>query len=320
MNVLIIGVSGFLGRAIASSATMRGLNVFGLSRSKMVDGDIAATYLTGDRNLPDCIANVVYEQHIDVVVDVIAMTLDATKALMSELDGRISQYVMLSSSDVYRNYELLHRKAVGTPTRLSVDEDSELRSTRYPYRGEQRRKLDSPDQYLDDYDKIPIEQAVRQLSSNWTVLRLPMVYGPGDRQRRFRWAIEPMAKHKEQLVIPRVWADAVSTYGYVENVGAAISTTLGDDHASKQVFNVAESNPTCHFEWANRIATVMDWNGKIKLTDDPANSFAQRLERLDLTVPFRIDDSRIRNQLGYSEVVDETECLKRTVLDEIRRL
>lgn len=320
MNVLVIGVNGFIGHAVAACLVANGTNVFGLSRSENPSCILEATYLVGDRNSPTGIREIVAAKNIDVVVDVLAMTLEETQALLLELDGRIAQYVMLSSSDVYRNYELLHRKTDGTPIAGIVDEESPLRKTRYPYRSEPRRAADDPERYLDEYDKIPIEEAVQRLRTAWTILRLPMVYGPGDRQRRFRWAIEPMAKRDESLVIPRAWANSVATYGYVQNVGAAIATTLGNGLAFRQVFNIAESNPANHFEWANRIASVMDWDGRIESVDDPTGSFARRLEGLDLTVPFRIDGRKIRNKLGYSELVDEKEGLKRTVLDEINRL
>jgi len=317
MNVLIVGVNGFIGRAIASDATAQGLNVIGVSRSEPMEGDISATYLRGDRCSRNFIREIVLSRKIDVVVDVIAMTLADTKRLIAELDGQISQYVMLSSCDVYRNYELLHRKSVGTPTAECVDEDSSLRVTRYPYRGEVPRETN--DQYLSDYDKIPVEQAVQQLVSDWTILRLPMVYGPGDKQRRFRWAIGPMTQRRPSLVMPRIWADWETTYGYVENVAAAITAVLGNGAALKRVFNIAGVDQVNHFEWATRIAKVMKWNGNIEISNDPAKPIARSLQGLDLTVPFKIDGGRFRAELGFSEMVGVEACLKHTVADEISR-
>ena len=320
MNVLIIGVNGFLGRAIASRSVSLGHRVFGVSRSETATPDISGIYLVGDRSHPKRIAELVIEKQINVVVDVIAMTLPETQALISELDNLVSQYVMLSSSDVYRNYELLHRKARGTPTLGFVDECSELRSTRYPYRQEPRRAENAADRYLDDYDKIPIEEAVKRLSVHWTILRLPMVYGPGDKQRRFRWAIEPMAKGEKCLLIPKAWGEFLTTYGYIDNVAAAIAITIGNSKAARQVFNVAEETPTDHFKWADRIANVMKWSGTIETTEDPDHPFARRIRALDLTVPFRIDGRRLRNQLEFSDIVDLQTALEQTVIDETNRL
>lgn len=77
-------------------------------------------------------------------------------------------------------------------TATALAEDAPLRSRAFPYRRAALRAADDPDQYLDDYEKIPIEAAVLRRAGAWTILRLPMVYGPGAKQRRFAWAIEPM--------------------------------------------------------------------------------------------------------------------------------
>lgn len=223
---------------------------------------------------------------------------------------------MISSSDVYANYELLHKRAKGGAISFAVDEESPLRSTAYPYRDEKPRSNDSPDKYLDDYDKISIETAIRQLSSVWTILRLPMVYGPGDKQMRFRWAIAPMLRDRDRLIIPRDWANWQSTYGYIDNVGAAIATTLGQERAHNQVFNVAEEMPISQLEWAQKFAEARGWRGVIEVTDDPRDPFLKRLAGLDLKVPFKIKGDKLRQTLGFSDVVSELPALERTIVSE----
>lgn len=59
---------------------------------------------------------------------------------------------------------------------MPLTEDSELRRDRYPYRGAGLEGVP------DDYDKLDVEE--RWLDRGAVVLRLPMVYGPHDRQRR----------------------------------------------------------------------------------------------------------------------------------------
>jgi len=320
MNVLIIGINGFLGKAIAATiAPGERVNVFGVSRSTTPTDDVEATYIVADRALPKTIADVVISRRIDVVVDVLAMTLGETQALVSELDGHIAQYVMLSSSDVYRNYELLHRKAEGEPVAESVNEESPFRTTRYPYRLSPRRALSDPDKYLDEYEKITIEEAVRKISSDWTILRLPMVYGPGDKQRRFRWAIRHFSKTEEPLVLPSAWARFVSTYGYINNVAQGIALTLGNAKAVNAIYNVGESILVDHQTWASRIARVMNWPGVVEISDEHPSKFDKIVQAIDLSVPFRISSARIRRELGFQETVSISETLKRTVEDELAR-
>lgn len=255
---------------------------------------------------------------IAVVVDVIPMVLGDTQPILSALDGEIEQLVMISSSDVYANYELLQRRRTGTPEREAVVETSALRRTRYPYRGAQPRDRDDPDRFLDDYDKIPIESAIRELSCPWTILRLPMVYGPGDKQKRFRWAIAPMLAGEASLRIPALWASWQSSYGFIDNVGAAIAAALGNERALNQTFNIAEERHLTQLQWAQRLASSIDWNGNIELIDDPEDPFQSRLANLDLQVPFKISGSKLRRELKCSEIVSETIALERTIESEKR--
>jgi len=317
MNVLILGINGFLGSAISRRAIARGHRVFGLSRSDSAKVDQAVTYLVGDRARPDAIAGVVDRNKIDVLVDVIAMTLEDTQPLITYVDRKIAQYVMLSSSDVYRNYELFQGKATGSPNIESVNENSELRATRFPYRGQVPRKQGSPDRYLDDYDKIPIEAATRQMSSNWTILRLPMVYGPGDKQRRFRWAIKPMSNGAADILLPKAWLDWHSTYGYIDNVAEGVALTLGNQKAMNRVFNIGEQPSISHLDWATRIADVLGWKGSITHGEDPNSPFVQGLTGLNLNVPFKLSSTRIRRDLGFNEIVSETQRLSRTIDAEL---
>jgi len=320
MNVLIIGINGFLGASIATGAIAGGCRVTGMARSSTstFDGDIA--YIVGDRRNSDLVRKVVMENKIDVVVDVIAMTISTTDPILSCLDGLVDHYIMVSSSDVYANYELLHRRVKGDPELRSVDEDSPLRSTLFPYRESKPRKESDPDKYLDEYDKIPIEQAVQRLSSAWTVLRLPMVYGPGDKQHRFRWAIEPMLRGADRLVIPIGWSNWVSTYGYIDNVGAAVAFAAGNASSKNCVFNLAEINPVSQLEWAKKFARHLKWDGVIEMTDDPGDDFARRVSRLDLNVPLKISGTRFRNGLGYADLVDERTALERTIASELENM
>jgi len=319
MRGLILGVNGFLGAPLARSLSARGHEVVGLSRSREPQFPLAGTYVCADRRDAGAVLEVVAKHAVDVVLDVLPMSLADTGALLSSLDGRVRQYVMLSSGDVYRNYELLHRRARGRALSTGLDEDAPLRATRYPYRADDPRPLGDPDRSLDDYDKIPVEAAVRRLGTGWTILRLPMIYGPGDRQRRFRWAIGHMARSSEPLVLPRAWSRWVTTYGYVENVAGAIALTAGNELALNRTFNLAEASPTDHREWARRIAEVMGWRGEIRETDDAADPFARRLSGLDLGVPLRFDSGRIRRELGFVDAVSMTEGLERTVADELDR-
>jgi len=317
MNVLIIGINGFIGDAIASSALSKGHKLFGLSRSPKPLLGPGVIYIVGDRQRYGVVSDVIKQYNIDILVDVVAMTLEGTQPLLNSVNGKIKQYVLISSIDVYRNYELFQGNANGTPQTEYIDEDSELRKSRFPYRQNVPRASESVDSYLDDYDKIPIESAAKKMTSPWTILRLPMVYGPGDKQHRFRWAIKPMATGAQELLLPKTWMDWQSTYGYIQNVGEAVALTLGTTRAHNRIFNIGEQRPTNHGEWAKRIAKAVGWEGTIKYGEDPSSPLAQGIEHLDLSVPFNISSSRIRKELGFREIVDQDESMKDTINAEM---
>ena len=316
MRVLIIGCRGFIGQAIAASTSARGIETFGLGRSASDEINRAWNYVQADRTDYDGIRDILERNDIDVVIDVIPMVLSDTRPLLTAFEGKIEQYVMISSADVYANYELLHKKSAGTPLTDAADERSRLRTSLYPYRLPEARTLEDPKQYLDNYDKIPIERAVQELACAWTILRLPMVYGPGDRQRRFRWAIAPMLKGVESLSLPRAWAEWTTTYGYIENVGAAIASTVGQHQAYGEIFNVAEESPVSQLSWAKRFAQATSWQGVIEVSDDPSHPILEQTAAIDLDVPFKIDGHHLRKTLNFIDPVDEAAALARTIESE----
>jgi nucleoside-diphosphate-sugar epimerase len=200
-----------------------------------------------------------------------------------------------------------------------MNEQAPLRTSRYPYRAPTPRAADDPMRWMDDYDKIPIEEATQTFRADWTILRLPMVFGPGDRQRRFRWAIEPMRAGADTLEIPPQWADWLTTYGYVENIGAAIALASGHNKASRTILNVGDSEPVAHGEWIERFRRATGWQGAVRETNSPTNPIAKATHRLDLSIPLHISSRKLCGELSFAPPIDVHSCVERTVADEACR-
>ncbi len=143
-----------------------------------------------------------------------------------------------------------------------------------------------------------------------------MVYGPGDRQRRFRWAIEPMARGDDVLEVPSAWAGWTSTYGYLEDIAEAIAACAIDDRAAGHTFNLGEREPVDHRAWARRFAAALGWQGTFKETDDPAHPFAQGLAGLDLSAPLAVDTTALRSAIGFVEPTPLADALASTIAAE----
>lgn len=312
MRALVIGGGGAIGQAVVRALAARGDEVLWTSRQAVPSPGLAEGHVQADRAQPDEIARIVRRQRTDTVVDMIAYTPADTLPLLATLDGLIGRHVMVSSGDVYRNYGLLHRLEAGAPDPGPLDEDAPLRATRFPYRGEQPRAIADPARWMDDYDKIPVEAAVRDLAVDWTILRLPMVYGAGDKQRRFRWMVGPMLSGAPLLEAPRPWLAWTTTYGFLGNVGAAVAHAAGHPDAARKVFNVADEPAMDHLAWIERFRSATGWQGEVRATEGDT-PFARAIAGMDLSTPFDVSANRLFAELDFIPPMDAATAARLTV-------
>jgi nucleoside-diphosphate-sugar epimerase len=319
MRVLVLGATGFIGPAVMRALAALGHDPLGVARRPAESR--ALPVLAVDRNDAGAVARAAVAESAGVVVDLLAMTAASTAPLLHVLAGRVGRYVMASSGDVYRRYGALTRKEPDPDASRRLAEDAPLRATRHPYRAEPRRPPGDPAAWMDDYDKIPIEDAARaQADLPAVVARLPMVWGPGDRQRRFRWAIEPMLRNMPRLDMDEAWAAWRATYGYVDDVGHALAL-LATHPDAEGTYNVGAAEAPDHAHWAERFAAVIDWGGGFEHLSrrEVPSPLRERLDALDLSRPMVIDTTKIRNELGFSEVVDPTDAMARNVVWEAEK-
>ncbi|MGR4864139.1 NAD-dependent epimerase/dehydratase family protein [Caulobacter sp. LARHSG274] len=321
MSVLVLGGTGFIGAPLVRRLLADGVETaVGHRGTGAVAAGAASRVL--DRRDVAAVAAVVRELGATTVVDLLAYTEADTLPLVAALSGRIARYVLVSSADVYRNYEGLHRKARPAPILERLTEDSPLRETRFPYRLARPRAAGDPQAWMDAYDKIPLEEAVRaEAGFASTILRLPLVFGPGDRQRRFSWAIRPMVANRPRFVVPHPWASWRATFGYVDDVAAGIALAAVDPRAAGETFNLGRANTPTNLAWAATFAEHLAWPGEVQLAHPRVarGALASAVAGLDLGYPLFLDNARIRRRLGYSEPTPLEEALARTVADETGR-
>jgi nucleoside-diphosphate-sugar epimerase len=150
---------------------------------------------------------------------------------------------------------------------------------------------------------------------SWTILRLPMIFGPGDRNRRFAWAIHSMTRGASDLALDKQWAEWRTSLGYVENVADALVLAATHPAADGRTFNVGPEHVKTNREWAIALKAVVDWRGEIRVMarDTIPEPAQKQLGALDLTVPIRLNTSAIRQTIGYTEVVSEADALAATI-------
>jgi nucleoside-diphosphate-sugar epimerase len=234
---------------------------------------------------------------VDVAIHMWALTERHARAFLDCFRRAAGRAVVISSGDVYRAYGRLKGFEPGPPDPVPLGEEAPLRESRYPDGGE--------------YDKVLVEQALRaQSEMPVTILRFPAVYGPNDAHRLGRW-LRPMLDGAGEVKIEQRFARWRWTHGFAEDVAEAVVLAATDPRAAGRTYNVGElETPT----WAQRLVEVgraVGWSGRIvpapaeELPADPWGS-------LDFSQDLVTGSRRIREELGYRELVPRAEGYRRT--------
>jgi nucleoside-diphosphate-sugar epimerase len=239
MRIVVLGGTRFIGRALVEDLVGAGHGVQVVHRGETEPEDLPPVeHLHLHRSeLPE------QRDHLranrpDAAVDCRAMTrADARSALAAFPSGL--RLVVLSSMDVYRAYGSLRAGLQTDP--VPLDETAPVRQDRYPYRGE------DPD--IPDYEKLDVEE--EYLAAGATILRLPMVYGEHDYQRREEFILRRVRAGRSRIPVgPGTW---LSCWGYVREIARGVRLALESDRAAGQVINLAQV-PTWPVRlWAERI-------------------------------------------------------------------
>jgi nucleoside-diphosphate-sugar epimerase len=302
MRVLVIGGTGFISGATVRALASEGHDVACFHRGGLAAGlPDGAEGIVGDRRRIADHRDALRAWRPDVVVDCVAFNEADTLSLQEALVGHTGRLVVLSSLDVYRAYGRFARTEPGPPDPLPLGEDAALRATRYP-----RRRWVSRDDVMWDYDKIPVEYAtLASKALPGTVLRLPMVFGPGDHKRRRVGSCLDRMKTGRFALHP-AFAAWRWTRCYVDDVARAIVSASTSPAAAGRVYNVGEDDPLTERAWVEAIARVAGWDGPIAEASDvsPEEDFTQHLV---------LDTTRIRADLGWQPVTSLEEALEASI-------
>jgi len=313
MRILLIGGNGFIGRFAVSALTQQGhaVAVFHRGTTAVPAG---VEEIRGNRNQLSRSIQELKRFGPDVVIDLVISSGAQAEELMNIFRGATQRVVMLSSIDVYRAVGILHGTESGPLQEVPLTEESELRRCLHPYPPEGLQHLRKIFAWVtDDYDKIPAEHVVmkdRELPG--TVLRLPMVYGPGDPLRRFYPVVKRIADGRRHIIFPETLAAWRSPRGFVENVAAAIALAATDDRAARRIYNVCEEPSFSELEWARKITAAMWWDGGFVVL--PTESTPRHLlQPGNAAQHWTASSTRIRQELGYEESVTIEEAIRRTI-------
>jgi UDP-glucose 4-epimerase len=297
MRVIVLGGTRFIGRAAVEELVRAGHFVLVAHRGETEPADfVEVQHLHSSRaDLPSARAELERFQP-DAALDCIALTRADAELAVSALPQGI-RLVVLSSMDVYRAYGSLmagrHTEAV------PLDESSPVREQRYPYRGQR-------DGY-EDYEKLDVEDVYG--AKGGVSIRLPMVYGAHDRQRREEFILRRVRAGRRR--IPFGSGGWLACRGYVGEMARGIRLALETPGIEGEVFNFAERQTAPMRLWAEQILAAADFEAELARVPDhllPADlestgAMSQHL----LTTPLKA-----RERLGW-EHDDPLEGLRASV-------
>jgi nucleoside-diphosphate-sugar epimerase len=233
MRVLVIGGTVFIGKHVVRRLIELGHGVTVFHRGEPEPADLPQlAHIHGDRaSIGDFAAEFARLQP-DAVLDMRSMTERDATSLLAAVRGATRRIIGISSVDVYRAYGRLHGSEPGPIEPMPITEDTPLRETLYPYRGER----DDPG--LDAYDKIPVERAcLGDAEIAGTIVRLPAVHGEGDYQHRLLIELLRFVAGRPFVLYPQEAEHWRWPRAYAGNVAEAIALAVTDERAAGRVYN-----------------------------------------------------------------------------------
>lgn len=240
MRVLVLGGTLFLGRRVVERLHARGDQVLLVHRGHSEPaGWIPVGHLRADRHDLTRYRDRIRDFAPEAVLDSCALTgagVDAVLPVLPEVPT-----VVLSSQDVYQAHAALLAGRCDAPVPLT--EDSELRRDRYPY-----RDADLPE-VPGDYSKRDVED--RWLPRGAVVLRLPLIYGPHDRQRREDLVLRRVRAGRTRIPIGA--GNLLWTRGYVDDLATGVLAALDHRAADGLPVNLGETQTVPVRTWLRQI-------------------------------------------------------------------
>jgi len=299
VRILIIGGTGFVGTGIVRVASEAGHEVMVYHRGYDEPANEShVPHVHGDALNIEQFAGILRPFQPDAVIDTSQFRAASVDSVVNFLAGYIGRYVMLSSVDVYRAFGILWKTEEGPIQSMPVDETADLRTA---------ISFDSMRE-SDDQDNRFAESAVlAQNQVSATVVRLPSVFGIGDKMGRVSRQLERIFEGGELVVKPRYSAAWRHSYGYLDNIVDGLLTCAADSRPGKHLYNLAYPDPVSDVEWFRLVADAVGWSGTLAFDDAGPDA------DLNMDQELFVDSTKIRTELGYKERVGIEEAVRKSV-------
>jgi len=317
VKILLIGGTGFLGsRLVQRLASDHQIALLHQGKTTVAFPP-GIREIHGNRRELEKAKSEIHSFAPEIVLDIILSSRAQAVDLLKVCKGIAKRVVAISSCDVYQAYDVFLGGSSGIePTPLT--ETSNLRKNLFLL----KNSLKSMDPsvmplWIDqDYEKIEVEQTImHDANIQGTVLRLPMIYGPGDVQKRFSNIIE-WQKDDRDVILDAQTANWMGPWGYVDNVIEAIYLGVTQEKAAGKIYHVADSSALSYSEIVQKIGAALGWKGKIQISQKeylPTNlKSIFNVSTINAKQNLAIDITKISKELGYQRVVQESQAFYQT--------
>lgn len=316
MNILVLGGTGFIGRRVVTQLLKAShqVTVFHRGVAPLPEG---VEEIVGDRDRLRDYRERFAQGKFDVVIHMLLSSEDQARETVNTFRGIAGRIVAASSADAYRAWGVFYGTEPGGLQELPLCEDSDLRTHAVPYPPEMLKKLREIFPWANDqYDKVKVEKTLLSAPDlPATILRLPMVYGPGDPVHRFHHFLKRMDDGRQCIIFADDVAALRTPRGFVENVARGIALAATSERASGRVYNVAEPTAFSELEWAKKVAAIAGWRGHFVVL--PHDKTPQHLSMPGNAAQHVVlSTDRIRSELGYREPVALDGAIRQTIIWE----
>lgn len=293
-SALLIGGTGPTGPAIARGLEERGYELTILHRGAHEIPEVAHfEHLHGDVFSDEGLQDVLGARSFDVVI----AAYGRLRSSASVLSGRAGHFVSIGGAPVYRGF---FDPAVHSPRGLPVPtrEDAALATE------------------ADDGKSYRIgrtEEMLFEAQADATHFRYPYVYGPRQLAPR-EWCVVKRVLDRRPFIIVPDGGLSLVPFGYVDNLAHALMCAVDNPEAAKgQIFNCGDDEKLTIRQVVEITADELGHDLEIVSMPHELAIPARPLMMSYLPEHRVVDTAKLREVLGYRDVVPAREAVRRAV-------
>ena len=292
-TALLVGGTGPTGPAIAQGLASRGYTVTIAHRGEHELPEVMEfEHLHGDVFSEDDFVRMVAGRTFDVTV----ATYGRLRSVAKVMQGKTGHFISVGGVPVYRGFfDPTRFEPVGLP--IPTREDAQLATEAEDGKS---------------YRVSRSEEILFELHPRATHFRYPFVYGPRQLAPREWCVVRRILDGRSAIVLPDGGLTLVP-FGYVDNLAHALLLAVDQPAAAQsEVFNCGDDEKLTIAQVVSLVAREL--NHQLEIVSMPADLAipARPLMMGHLSTHRVVDTSKLRDRLGYRDVVPAREAVART--------